>query len=102
MSSSKEMTAAWFDTSTLIQHSNIGSLGKWDGLLILYRGLIKIPLYYAALLKYILIKLAGKRWYQSITKTKNKTLFFPESLIYLIRLILLYPNMLTNFANRTV
>ena len=39
------MTAAWFchlkDTSILLQHSGIGGFGKWDGLVILYHGLIK-------------------------------------------------------------
>jgi len=49
MISSKEMTAAWFDTGTLIQHSGIGGFGKWDGLLILYHSLIKISVYCTAL-----------------------------------------------------
>jgi len=42
------MTVAWFDNNTLIQHNGIGGFGgfgEWDGLLILYRGLIKIPVY---------------------------------------------------------
>jgi len=32
MISSKQMTPAWFDTGTLIQHSGIGGFGKWDDL----------------------------------------------------------------------
>ena len=46
------MTAAWFDTSTLIQHG-IDGFGKWDGLLILYRSLIKLLVYCAALIELI-------------------------------------------------
>jgi len=34
-----------------MQHSGIGGFGKWVGLLILYRGLIKIPVYCAALIE---------------------------------------------------
>ena len=45
------MTTAWFDSGTLIQQSGIGGFCKWDGLLILYRGLIKIPVYCSAILK---------------------------------------------------
>jgi len=37
------------NTGTLIQHSSIGGFGKWDGLLILYHGLIKILEYCSAL-----------------------------------------------------
>ena len=44
------MAAAWFDTGILMQHSGSDSFGKWYGLLILYRGLIKLPVYYTALL----------------------------------------------------
>ena len=49
MISSKHKTAAWFDIGTLIQHSGIDGFGKWDGLLILFRSLIKLPVYRAAL-----------------------------------------------------
>jgi len=49
MISSKQMIAVWFDTGTLIQYSSIDSFGKWNGLLILYRGLIKILVYCSAL-----------------------------------------------------
>ena len=45
MISNKQMTATCFDTGTLIRHNGIGGFGKWDGLHILYRGLIKIPAY---------------------------------------------------------
>jgi len=34
MISSKQIRAAWFDAGTLIQHSGIGSFGKWDSVLI--------------------------------------------------------------------
>jgi len=42
--------AAWFDTVTLIQHSGVGSLGIWDGLLISYRGIIEILVYFSTIL----------------------------------------------------
>ena len=49
MISSKQTRAAWIDAGTLIQYSGIGGLGKWDGVLILYRSLITAPVYCAAL-----------------------------------------------------
>ena len=51
MISSKQIRAAWIDAGTLIQHSGIGSFGKWDGALILYRDLITAPVYSTALIK---------------------------------------------------
>ena len=46
------MTADWLLSPGywhLIQHCGIGGFGKWDGLLILYRGLIKMLVYCSAL-----------------------------------------------------
>jgi len=50
MISSKQIRAAWIDAGTLMQHSGIGSFGKWDGVLILYHGLITKTVNCAALI----------------------------------------------------
>ena len=48
MVNSKQIRAAWINAGTSIQHGGIGSFGKWDGVLILYHGLITAPVYCTA------------------------------------------------------
>jgi len=49
MINSKQIRASGFDAGTLMQHSDIGGFGKWDGAVILYHGLITKKVYCTAL-----------------------------------------------------